>query len=179
MEHNELFLNFLEKLWRQDLLIVKIHYWCCCSQLIRGFMLCMFYFYFLRGGIARNCSLSKIFLWLLSWQKTESSVFMVNSWISWPVPINSDLFVWAKAKQFMYSAIHTLLSRLLLIVQNWLLFWWLASWYQCFTEVPPSPLPMALPFTSLCPSTALHDPALPVACGMTGIRGIMILLGWK
>lgn len=38
---------------------------------------------------------------------------------------------------------------------------------------------MPLQFSSLCPSTAVPDPDLPVVNDMTEVRGITILLGWK
>lgn len=130
-------LSLLEKLWRQDLLIVKIHYWC--SQLMDSFML--IYISYSEDGLAGGYSLWKILPSLLSWQVTSSFVF--KSWTSWFVPINSVPLTSAKANSFVFllSAFHTFLPRLLQTVQNWLIFWWLLSLYQSFTDVFPSPLP--------------------------------------
>lgn len=155
----------------------------------KQFYACLcFGFTFIKDGIVSSCNLSKIFPWLLSWQKTESSVFKLKSWTSWTVPINSALFVSTKAKNFLFMlcALHIFLPRLLTIVQNWLFFWWLAPFYQCFTEVFPSPMPW-----HWCPSDPVQQSMiqhfqesviwlrLGVLWFCWGVTGwFLLLLGW-
>lgn len=163
-------LSLLEKLWRQDLLIVKIHYWCFSTD--RQFYSCLFLFFYFEDGLADGYSLWKTLLSLQSRQVTSSFVF--KSWTSWLVPINSVPLTSAKANSFVFllSALHvspkatsdcSKLTYLLMAALS------VPKLHRCIS------ITSVLTLTSIPPSTVVYGRALPwlhdkAAAGDSGVE---------